>query len=129
MKSSYPEQLAEWVKRRRSSKRASPVVAFLAVREDVVAAIDAGYPVKTIWMEMRESQCVNVSYDTFLAYVSRYIYGSANSAKAAKSSKSAAAKVKKGVTIPVAGKRTIQTASSPIGGFTFNPDPKKEDLI
>ena len=48
MAKSYPEQLAEWVKRRESTKRDKNLVAFLAVRDDVKLAVDAGYAVKTI---------------------------------------------------------------------------------
>ena len=64
MSKSYPELLGEWVKRRESSKREKNVVAFLAVRDDVKAALDAGFAVKTIWANMHEQQRVAFGYDS-----------------------------------------------------------------
>ncbi|MDO9013673.1 MAG: TraK family protein, partial [Polynucleobacter sp.] len=49
MAKTYPEQLGEWVKRRESTQRDKNLVAFLAVRDDVKAAVEAGYSVKTVW--------------------------------------------------------------------------------
>jgi hypothetical protein len=126
MTTSYPEQLGEWVKRRRSSKGASPVARFLAVRDDVKAALDAGYPVKTIWMQMCESQRVNVSYDTFIRYVNRYIntLGSIAPATAAAEPRSPVQQAKRNAT-----SRSEPSTPGAVAGFTFNSDPKKEDLI
>ncbi|WP_426107453.1 TraK family protein [Massilia sp. TSP1-1-2] len=73
MTKSYPEQLAEWVKRRESTKRDKNLVAFLAVRDDIKLAVDAGYAVKTIWANMHEEKRVAFGYDTFLNYVNRHI--------------------------------------------------------
>lgn len=75
MAKSYPEQLAEWVKRRESTRRDKNLVAFLAVRDDIKLAVDAGYAVKTIWANMHEEKRVAFGYDTFLNYVNRYIRG------------------------------------------------------
>jgi len=126
MTTSYPEQLGEWVKRRRSSKGASPVARFLAVRDDVKAAIDAGYPIKTIWTQMYESQCVNVSYDTFIRYVNRYINnpGSTAPAKNAVRPSEPVQQAKRD-----SAARREPSRPGTVAGFTFNSDPKKEDLI
>jgi hypothetical protein len=126
MTTSYPEQLGEWVKRRMSRKPASSVARFLAVRDDVKAAIDAGYPVKTIWTQMYESKCVNVSYDTFIRYVNRYINNRGNSTSATDLVKSSAPVQKASSGTP---SRPEVSRPGPVAGFTFNSDPKKEDLI
>ena len=132
MTTSYPDELGEWVKRRKSSKRANGLVAFLAVRDDVRAAIEAGYPVKTIWAQMRESQCVSVCYDTFLKYVNRHILNPGDSLPAALTTRPASAPAKKSnnaVDLNTDAERAVSTRASPVAGFTFNSAPKKEDLI
>jgi hypothetical protein len=131
MASNYPEELGDWVKRRRSSKPASRVAGFLAIRDDVEAAIDAGFPMKTIWAQMTEGHQLNVCYDTFRGYVHRYISNRRASTSVAISSKpripfnaaNEAVKLR-----PVAD-RTTATSASPLPGFIFNPHPKKEELI
>ena len=57
MPKTYPEELAEWVKGREAKKprQDKHVVAFLAVKSDVQAALDAGYAMKTIWEHMKET--------------------------------------------------------------------------
>jgi hypothetical protein len=124
MAKTYPELLGEWVKRRESAKRDSNLVAFLAVRDDVMAAVDAGYSVKTIWTNMHEAKRVSFGYDTFLNYVNRHIR-----------------RVGKDAPITAKAKPDLQTGSAqgppekkakppdPITGFTFNSAPKKEDLL
>lgn len=123
MAKSYPEQLGEWVKRRESTKRDKNLVAFLAVRDDVKAAVEAGYAVKTVWVNMHESGRVQFGYDTFLNYVNRLIRRSQVD-KAAKltdaSSKPKPAEKK-------AAAKTPKPAAP--SGFTFNPSPDKKDLL
>ena len=133
MVKSYPEQLAEWVTQRKSTKRDKNLVAFLAVRDDIKLAVDAGYAVKTIWANMHEKKRLAFGYDTFLNYVNRYIR--------LKSSKPAD---------PVPAKTTPQQAIergrqdkkiAPISqgpkvkapdtttGFSFNPEPNAKELL
>lgn len=69
----YPEQLAEWVKQRKSTRRDKNLIAFLVIRDDVKAAIEAGFAVKTVWENMHESKRIEFGYDTFLNYVNRQI--------------------------------------------------------
>jgi hypothetical protein len=49
------------------------VVAFLAVKSDVQAALDAGYAMKTIWEHMKETGRLRCRYETFTQHVKRYI--------------------------------------------------------
>ena len=57
MAKSYTEELADWVKKREDSRprQDKNMVAFLAVRADVKAAVEAGYAFKTIWEHMHET--------------------------------------------------------------------------
>ena len=51
MAKTYTDELGEWVKKRKEKrpKQDLATVAFMAVLEDVKAAIEAGYAQKTIW--------------------------------------------------------------------------------
>src|SRR3546814_3691979 len=73
--SSYPQELAARIEKRAAKKRRqnATAVAFLAVRVDVKAAMDAGYAVTTIYEDMREIGRVKCSYETFRKHVQRYI--------------------------------------------------------
>lgn len=63
MNKRYPEQLAEWVKKKQSvKKRDRNLVMFQAVKEDVREAIAAGYSIRTIWEHMHEVQRVTIGY-------------------------------------------------------------------
>ena len=132
MAKTYPDQLGEWVKLRKSTQRDKNLVAFLAVRDDVKAAVEAGYAVKTVWANMHESKRIEFGYDTFLNYVNRLLRRplvdqaatlteSASPPTTANSNPKPKAGVKKSV-----AKTTKPEAPT---GFTFNSAPKKEDLI
>jgi hypothetical protein len=129
MTKTYPERLGEWVKQRDSTKRDRNLVAFLAVRDEVRAAVEAGYPVKTIWENMLEEKRIAFGYDTFLKYVNRYIRRAPELRLDAVKPKPAVAP---SVQLPVAIAKEPgmpRKAPASIPGFTFNSAPKKEDLI
>jgi len=67
----YSEQIAEWVKQKQSRKRDINLVAYLAVKEDIQAAMADGYAAKTIWAHLVETQRIAFGYDTFLNYTKR----------------------------------------------------------
>jgi hypothetical protein len=127
MAKSYPEQLAEWVKRRESTKRDKNLVAFLAVRDDVKLAVDAGYAVKTIWANMHEEKRVAFGYDTLLNYVNRYIR-----MKSTRPADSLPAKTdpQPQVSKPYPQNQgpRVRAPNTP-AGFKFNSEPNVKDLI
>ena len=110
MGKSYTDQLDEWVKQRQSAKREKNAVAFLVVLDDVKAAIDAGYAVKTIWRNLRETNRIDISYETFLLLVNRKIRN---------------AQVTPQIR-PVATTLASRSASS---GFAFNPVANAVELL
>ena len=72
----YLTDLQEWVKQKKglNGKSANSArVVFLAIREDVKNAIEAGYSLTTIWEHMHETGRVNTTYETFRRHVRRYI--------------------------------------------------------
>lgn len=133
MAKTYPELLGEWVKRRESTKRDKNLVAFLAVRDDVKEAVDAGYAVKTIWANMHEEKRVAFGYDTFLNYVNRHIRRQqkepADNAPAKPVLPSVSGQGRPGPKIAPVGAGPQVKVPDAVPGFTFNSAPKKEDLI
>lgn len=102
MKKTYPEQLGEWIKQKKSTQRNKNLVEFLAVSNDVKSAIESGFSVKTIWNNLYESKRIEFGYNTFLSYVNRTLRN-------------------------VQKNKQMQPNHRP--EFTFNPTPNREDLI
>lgn len=132
MAKSYPEQLGEWVKQRTSTRRDKNLVTFLAVRDDVKAAVDAGYAVKTVWANMTESGRIGFGYDTFLNYVNRMIrrqpadlVAAATPAPHASGAVAANSRTKTGTSTTAAKSMKLGAPA----GFTFNPVPNEEELL
>jgi len=119
----YTEALAEWVKKRKEKRPQQDLaaVAFMAVREDVKAAIEAGYAQKTIWAHLHETGKIPYRYETFLKHVRKHI----KEAKREEAPKEA--KVTPDNTKAAAGRENTKPAKKE--GFTFDATPRKEDLI
>lgn len=115
----YTEELAEWVKKREAARPRQDrnAVAFLAVRADIEAAIDAGYALKTVWEHLHEIGKISFRYETFLNHVHRHITRRpTNRAKPATPAKPRATEPKR-------------SEAPGVGGFIFDPSPNKEDLL
>jgi hypothetical protein len=101
----YVEQLAEWLQTPEgAATHRQGLSAFLALRSQIQQAIDAGYPLKTIWLHMRHTAKLSVRYETFLRHVRKHL------------------------SPPSAPAQTPTPKPPPTPGFTFNPTPRKEDL-
>ncbi|MDN6888239.1 TraK family protein [Variovorax sp. CAN2819] len=73
MASKYTDELAAWVRRQDANGRGRNLVAFLAVKPDVSAALAEGYSVKTIWTHMNATKRIEFGYETFLSYVHKQL--------------------------------------------------------
>ena len=125
MESNYVDDLEAWIKAKAIKKPDANVAAFLAVRDMVKARLDEGYSATIIHDFLRAGQQIDVCYDTFLKYVHRYVQPPRKGPKA---------KGKTTRTVghaPIAGVASTgkSDTSSGIPGFTFNSNPKREDLI
>jgi hypothetical protein len=137
MAKSYTEELADWVKKREDSRprQDKNMVAFLAVRADVKAAVEAGYAFKTIWEHMHETGKLPYRYETFLKHVRRHItHAPTNQAK--QTAVPAPAQEDDTKTDPKADATRTKAPPEPkknkvraMSGFTFNPTPNTEDLF
>lgn len=132
MSKNYPEQLGEWVRRRKSTQRDRNLVAFLSVRDDVKAALDAGYSVKTVWTNMQECKRTGVGYEVFLHYVKRLIRRpQADQAATVTNPELSSPLGTTGQTSRPSGATPAAKTMKPPApaGFTFNPAAKKEELL
>ena len=112
--SAFLDELAEWVASAQQRRKES-LVAFLAVRGDIEEAMRAGYALKTVWAHLRESGRIACRYETFCAHVRRYI----------KLQRPGQRIAPPGVKL----KRSDMAPSKPLGQFTFDPNPRKEELL
>ncbi|HFD4277731.1 TPA: TraK family protein [Vibrio parahaemolyticus] len=113
--SDYVKELQAWVIQRQQNNRPpnkqEVLATFLGVKTDVEEAINAGYNLKTIWTYLTERNLIAFRYETFLRYVKEYITQTSVA------------------TPPEKEKSEKQKTSCDINGFSFNSQPKKEDLI
>jgi hypothetical protein len=133
MSKTYPEVLADWVKREDASRPDRNIVAFLAVREEVREAVDAGYSITAIWKNMRADGRIAASYETFRRHMKRYLRPVSEAASAAlpptSTSKDGANPAQAALRLPGAAAKPQTKSPDAISGFTFNPKPNLEDLI
>ena len=125
MESKYIDDLEAWVKAKAIKKPDANVAAFLAVRDLVKARLDDGYSATIIHDFLRAGQHIDICYDTFLKYVHRYVQPPRKGPKAKGKTSRTTAHVLV-ADVASTGKRDT---SPGIQGFTFNPNPKWEDLI
>jgi len=130
MKQNYIEELAEWGKQRKPPKERHRV-AYLAVENEVAAAMAAGYTIKSIWRHMRDTDRVQCSYEAFLNFVRR---SQTHQSPAAMSKNSIhpndSATLPQSVqAVPRPIVKKASQTSEPIRSFVFNPSYNKDDLL
>ena len=123
----YTEQLADWVKSRKSSRQEKNLAAFLAVKPDVMGALESGFPAKTIWMHLKELKRIEFGYDTFLNLVKRHEPASAKKSE----NKNLSTGVKDNPTESTKEVKPKDTESptKKVSGFRYNPTPNLKELI
>jgi len=148
MSKKYLDELAAWVEKRAEKKRRqdAAVVAFMAVKSDVIDAMVAGYSLTTIWEHMHETGKMKCGYETFRKHVHRFIKTPTLAAKISPTSPdmvlaetpvSASASPDPGpafgkdpvVTDANNGSRKAASSAGKIIGFSFDAEPNKEELI
>ncbi len=132
MATSYTDQLAKWVKEKKSTPRNKNLVAFLAVRADIKEALDAGYPVKTVWENMHELKRIEFGYDTFLNYVNRQIRQPQTKQSIQSNEQNSVQSQNHCATKPPddnINQTAKTTKSGALPGFNYNPVPNIEELF
>lgn len=129
------DELAEWEPKQQKPRRQdAKAVAFLAVRSDVVAALEAGYSMTTIWAFLKEKGRVSTSYEVFRRHVKRHIRSDQNSGTKGKETAPSPADASPAPAPTSAQTKTADTkqpvkAAKGIGKFNFNAEPDKGRLI
>ena len=91
MKKGFLDDLSEWLDSHPEIRQGlgnGVKIAFLAVKDDVKTALDAGYPMTAVWKYMRDTGKLTCNYKTFSTYTHRYIRQPADEGKAVDSSPS-----------------------------------------
>lgn len=132
----YTDELAAWASTKAEAKRRqdTAAVAFLAVKADVIEAMDAGYALTTIYDHMHETGRVKTSYETFRRHVQRFIKAAPATTPPTPKARSASSSQ---ATVPAVTPKPAAPAPTPptseqtgkIPRFNFNPTPNKEDLL
>lgn len=122
----YLESLANWVRETEGPRRRRTVnvAAFLAVRDDVQAAFDAGFPMKAVWAHLTSQGRLSCHYETFLKHVRRHITDAARP----EPSMPGTAPVPASAAVPASPPEPRRTDTS-VPGFKYEPAPRKEDLF
>jgi len=133
MAKSLSERIAARAVKKTSPRYAQNKATFLALRGEIKQALEDGWPVKSAWETLFEEGKIDFGYQAFRGYVNRLIL----SAPATKST----AQTQTIVTDPGLGqgdkpgqsdtKSTMEKQEKPttLKGFSFNPEPKKEDYL
>jgi len=134
MPKTFPQELAEWVHKREATRARQDknLVAFLALKSDVQAAMDAGYSLLTIWEHLHDKAKIPYRYETFLKHVRRHIKSRALAASDLSSSH-LPGPPRSATTGKAAASRLPSPAKpappAPLASFTFDSQPNKEDLL
>jgi len=135
MAKKYTDELAEWIKAKPDKKPRQDLaaVAFLAVKSDVQAAIDAGYSLATIWEHMHETKKLDFSYETFRKHVQKRIK-KGRALPATEPLASTGPLVPAPVPAPTPEparprKQSQAPTKGGIPGFTFDPKHHSKDLL
>lgn len=119
----FVDDLSTWVAEKKTRPRQDKhAVAFLAIRNDVAEALDAGYSMRTIWEYLKEKGSIEGRYETFTIHVRKYVRTEPAP-----------------TTFPVPALSPSPARPAPplpqskparvAPGFNFDSTPKKEDLI
>lgn len=128
MNKRYPEQLAEWVKKKHSVKaRDRNLVMFQAVKDDVCEAISTGYSIRTVWEHMHETKRVTIGYHQFLKYTNQVLKKA--SQKPLKENIAQPEPKKEAKPPEKQSEKSSPGNQNKIQNFIFDPSPKKEDWI
>ncbi|MDR2925486.1 MAG: TraK family protein [Azoarcus sp.] len=110
--------LASWFNSRpeaRQRAKDAGSVAFIAVKQDVQAALDAGYSMKTVWAYLHEQSRILGTYEAFRRHVRKHGLLSRSRPSAAE---------------PMQAEATTPEKQPPKEKkFEFNPTPNKKELI
>ena len=136
MSKNLSERIADRMRNKKATVGAQNRGAFLALKGEIIQALDDRWPVKTIWETLHDEGKVKFSYQAFRNYVNSLIL----TPKQAATPKALAEGERPGTqperqtkAVPASpGTTTPRQAPAPSqgpAGFNFNPNPDKEEFI
>jgi hypothetical protein len=124
------QRVAERVEREKTSQAARNRAQFLAQRDEILEALDDGWPMKTVWQTLRSEGAITFGYDAFVRYVRKLA--------TPKSPVAVLGDVAASEAQPAARPKRRQKSESPAGArgtnkpgraFIYAPEADKDDLI
>ncbi len=117
---SLSDRIAERIQSRIRSTSAPEknLALIIALKKDILEALEDGWTIKTVWNQLHDEGKIDFSYQTFRKYVVRLnkVKTEIRGNEAEKS------------THPQEDRRAGR-AKHQIAGFSYDPTPRKEDLI
>lgn len=136
MAKNLSERIAERMSKKKATESAQNRGAFLALKGEIIQAIDDRWPVKHIWETLHEEGRVTFSYQAFRNYVHSLILAPKQSVapKATAVELQPERKASKEKNTVPATQRTQAPKANPAPppattGFTFDAKPNKEDYL
>jgi hypothetical protein len=130
------ERIADRMRNKKATVGAQNRGAFLALKGEIIQALDDRWPVKTIWETLHDEGKVKFSYQAFRNYVNSLILTPKQTAtpKAPAEGERHGIQPEREKQVAPAPPRTAaprQPATPPQApaGFNFNPNPNKEEFI
>lgn len=130
------ERIADRMRNKKATVGAQNRGAFLALKGEIIQALDDRWPVKTIWETLHDEGKVKFSYQAFRNYVNSLILTPKQTAtpKASAEGERHGVQPEREKQVAPAPPRTAtprQPATQPQApaGFNFNPNPNKEEFI
>lgn len=136
MAKNLSERIADRMRNKKATVGAQNRGAFLALKGEIIQALDDRWPIKTIWETLHEEGKVTFSYQAFRNYVNSLILeskqGAAPKAPAEEARPGSQASNER-KTVP-ATPRTPAAKADPVKppaptGFNFDAKPNKEDYL
>ena len=119
------ERVALRLQKRDKSARTVNRAFVVAHKEEIREALDGGFSVKDVWETLSEEGAVPFGYQAFRRHVNGAILNAKPSTSTAPRTPATPAPISK---LPAVNKTAgPQTAGIP--GFTFDPNPNREDLF
>ena len=109
MKKSLSERVSQHQHKKQQGKRRTAKVEFIALKEDIREALDAGWSMKAVWETLSSEGQISFGYKAFRNYVITLIKSEQEHTKE--------------------GEKKEEEAKNEIRGFTFNPKPNLEELV
>lgn len=121
MKKSLTENISNCAENQQVKIVRQNKVAFLALKNEISEALEKGWSYTAIWETLFDEGSFTASYNTFRLYIVKYLNGQ----KPGYSFKDSLTYRNKKAAV----NHTVIKKPASMPGFTYNPNPKIEDLI